>query len=252
MRCVNELRLAEFPFVIAGRMSNVLFRKPLYDGVVIKTTNYRTKNEAENTVTLSCGSTLRETIRDMASKDLGGMEGLFGIPGSVGGMVKQNAGAFGYEIADRFVSADCYFVSRNQISTVTKKDMEFEYRNSALSSKETILLSATFSFVHKRRSEIFEEIADYTSQRRQKQPIAMPSLGSVFKRCEGIGAGYYIDKAKLRGHRVGGAEISGKHAGFIVNAGGATADDYLALIELAKERVYNLFGIELQEEIEII
>ena len=184
--------------------------------------------------------------------DMGGLEGLFGIPGTVGGMVRQNAGAFGYEVKDRFVLARCYFPDTGDIAELSPRDMEFTYRGSILSRKGAILLCATFDFIYKKRDEILREIREYRDKRLLTQPLDKPSLGSVFKRHQGVGAGYYIDKLGLKGFSIGGACVSDKHAGFIINTGGATADDYLKLVDYVKSAVYSAFGIELEEEIEII
>ena len=239
------------PFITVGKMSNVLFKNKMFDGVIVITSKNKTKNVAENYVTLSCGCSLSEIARQMAKCNLGGFEGLYGIPGTVGGMVRQNAGAFGYEVSDRFLSALCYVRSEKALRHFEKSDMLFSYRDSILSDKDIILLSATFSLLTKSHSDIFAEIKSYSEKRRGTQP-SEPSLGSVFKRHNGISAGYYIDKAGLKGFSIGGAKISEKHAGFIINTGEAVAVDFLALVQFIKDKVYTEFGIELKEEFEII
>lgn len=249
---VKTLKEADVPYIVIGGMSNVLFKKGVYDGVMIKTAKINTNYMAENKLVLSCGMKLGRVIRRLAEKNLGGMEGLCGIPGTVGGMVKQNAGAFGYEVADRFTEAVCYYAETNRTRTMSKADMEFSYRDSVLKRRKLIILSATFEPIQKAREQILTEIDSYKKHRLLTQPTEYPSLGSTFKRHLGIGAGYYIDKAGLKGYSVGGARVSEKHAGFIVNVGGATADDYLKLIDCIKQRVYAVFGIELEEEVEII
>ena len=233
-------------------MSNVLIKERLYDGVLIKTTEIISKTEAENRITLSCGASLVAELRPMASRGLGGLEGLWGIPGTVGGMVKQNAGAYGYETADRLIGATCYVRSAHTVTRYTKEELNFAYRDSLLSDKNFVLLNATFELVPKLREDVLSEVKDYALKRRASQPIEYPSLGSVFKRYNGVSAAYYIDGAGLKGYAVGGARVSEKHAGFIVNSADATADDYLRLIDYVKERVMTVFGIELKEEIEII
>ncbi len=249
---VKALKDADLPYVVTGRMSNVLFKCGKYNGIIIKTTKSRTNTIAESKISLSCGSSLSGIIRRLADKNLGGMEGLCGIPGTVGGMVKQNAGAFGYEISDRFTEAICYCPQSNEICKMSKGDMQFSYRDSILKKQSLILIRATFTLLDKTREEVLAEIDEYKAKRLLTQPTEYPSLGSTFKRHMGIGAGYYIDKAGMKGYSVGGARVSEKHAGFIINAGGATADDYLKLIDCIKQRVYAEFGIELEEEVEII
>ena len=249
---VGALDENEIPFIIVGRMSNVLLKDSLYKGVLIITTNIKGKCRAETQVTASCGESLSDVIRMMALSDLGGCEGLCGIPASVGGAARQNAGAFGYEVSDRFTKALCYRRSTGELFEITKEEMQFSYRDSALKDKDIVLLNATFDFLPRCREAVFAEINEYAKKRREAQPTDKPSLGSVFKRYDGVGAGYYIDKAGLKGYSVGGVEISRKHAGFIVNNGDATADDFLRLVDIVKERVSSVFGIELKEEIEII
>ena len=254
-KLVNLLSLLceiQIPYKLMGGMTNLLVKNGMYDGVVIKTDKLQRKRLAENRITLFCGVRMASVIRSMARLGLGGMDGLAGIPGSVGGMVRQNAGAYGYEISDRFVSADCYLTKDKKVVTLSKDCMQFEYRNSVLTDNSTVLVSATFELIPSSPQLLLERISDFGKKRRASQPIEYPSLGSTFKRYNGQSAGFYIDRAGLKGARVGAAEVSEKHAGFIINKGGATADDFLKLIDIVKGRVYSYFGIELEEEIEII
>lgn len=252
MTLIDALNDAGIPHVLLGGMSNVLFKTKTYNGVVVKTTKIKSKNEAESRVALLCGDRMSRIAFEIAERDLGGFEGLVGIPGTVGGMVRQNAGAFGYEISDRFIEAICYIPTTRTVRKYTRSDMCFSYRYSVLITDGAILLSATFDAVCKKRADILSEIDTYRARRLATQPTDMPSLGSTFKRHDGVSAGFYIDRAGLKGYSIGGARISEKHAGFIVNVGNATSDDYLKLIDYTKERVYSVFGIILREEIEII
>lgn len=230
----------------------MLIQDGIYNGMVVKTDRIATKTVAENQITLGCGIKMSSVIMKMASLGFGGMEGLAGIPGTVGGMVRQNAGAFGYEVSDRFTEARCYFPKESKIKIISKDEMNFSYRHSFLTDEPAILLSAVFDLLPAETCDIFSRIGELRSKRLLTQPIEYPSLGSVFKRHGGVGAGYYIDKCGLKGFSVGGAQVSEKHAGFIINKGGATADDFLKVLEHVKNRVYAVFGIELEEEIEII
>ena len=249
---ISRLNDINAKYIVLGKMSNVLIKNGKYDGVIIKTHKINRYKLAESTLTLSCGASLSRIAQKMATLDLGGMEGLIGIPGTVGGMVRQNAGAFGYEISDRFKYAICYLHSTQNTVKLFKDDMQFAYRDSILAHAKATLINATFELIPKRYDDIVDEIESYRIKRLETQPITMPSLGCVFKRYNGVSAGYYIDKAGLKGYSIGGACVSRKHAGFIVNNGGATATDYLNLIEYVKERVFHEFNIELEEEIEII
>ncbi len=249
---IRFLSNANIPFLVLGKMSNVLFKAPVYNGVIIKTTKIDRKVAAEDGICLSCGCSIQGAVNYLADNDKGGFEGLFGIPGSIGGMVKQNAGAFGYEISDLFLHAEIYDIFGDKVVRYSKENMCFGYRSSVLKPSSLVLLNAVFSVISIPKEEVFRKISELKDKRKQSQPVGEPSLGCVFKRADGIGAGYYIDRLGLKGYRIGGAEISHKHAGFIVNKGTATADDVLRLIEFIKEKVYSEFGIVLEEEIEII
>lgn len=249
---IRTMSYERIPFFVVGNMTNVLLKDAVYNGVIIKTTNIKRKNVAENAVELSCGERLQGVIRYFAEKDLGGMEGLYGIPGTVGGMVRQNAGAFGYEISNSLIEAVCYFPSRGEVLSLSREEMLFSYRTSILEKESAVLLAATFKFTEKKKNDVLDEIYEYRQKRLKSQPYGCPSLGSIFKRCDGVSAGYYIDKVGMKGVRIGGAEVSKKHAGFIINVGNATSADYLALIEQIKQKVHLEFGIRLKEEIVII
>lgn len=249
---ISTLEDKGLPYIVVGGFSNILIKGGVYNGIIVKTDKILTKTLAENKMTFGCGVRMASAIIQAASLNLGGMEGLAGIPGTVGGMVKQNAGAFGYEISDRFLEASCYFPKESKVRVLCKNDMNFSYRHSLLADETAILLSATFDFLPKSRNDILTQIKTFRTKRIETQPIEYPSLGSIFKRYEGIGAGYYIDKCGLKGFSVGGAQVSEKHAGFIVNRGGATAEDFLRVLEYVKDRVDSVFDIQLEEEIEII
>ncbi len=239
-------------FLIVGNISNILFKSRFYNGVVIKTSKIRTKILAEKYYELGCGNCFSSMARMLSEKEISGYEGLVGIPGTVGGMVYQNAGAFGYEISDIFISARIFNSATLEIKDYDRDGMNFSYRESLLKNKNLLLLSAKFSFTRRLRQDILHSVNEFRMKRQSTQPIREYSLGSTFKRVDGISAGFYIDKAGLKGFSIGGAAVSDVHAGFLINKGGASADDMLKLIEAVKERVYHSFGIELKEEIEII
>jgi len=241
-----------FRYKVIGRMSNILPTDDVYDGILVKTHEMQEKTVAENKVTVQCGATLAEMIWFCAHVDLGGAEELFMIPATIGGAVFNNAGAHGKEISDIFVSARLYFPLDKSILVYSREDMRFNYRDSILKHREIYLLSATFRFESSDFPFIKNKVEHFARLRRSFQPLDRPSLGSTFKRYEGVSAGYYIDRAGLKGCRVGGAMVSEKHAGFIVNAGGATASDVKQLIECVKQAVFDRFGIWLQEEIEFL
>lgn len=240
------------PYTIVGRMSNVLFKDDFYSGIIIKTDKIDKKYLAEDRIVLECGCSLPPVARQLAEYDLGGFEGLLGIPGSVGGMIRQNAGAFGYEISDRFYFAEIYDSKKDDRRVLCRDEMYFGYRTSILKDKNLVLLSATFRALQKPKNTFIGEVKKYMDIRRNSQPMNEHSLGSVFKKVDGVSAGYYIDLLGLKGFSIGGASVSKKHAGFIVNDGTATARDVLYLIDIIKSKVFGEFGIALEEEIEII
>ena len=252
--CELSSRLAKekIPYRIIGRMSNTMSGDGEYDGVVIKTDKLNRKYGAESTIVAECGAKLSDVIWDMARRDMGGCEELFLIPASVGGAVYNNAGAHGRCISDVIASCEVYYPKDRRTVTLSREEMCFGYRDSLLKSRDAILLRATLKFEKKPFSDIKERIRECAKIRRAAQPLEYPSLGSVFKRHGDVGAGYYIDRAGLKGLRVGNAEVSRKHAGFIINLGGAVPSDITTLIIEVKRRVFDTFGIMLEEEIEII
>lgn len=239
-------------FKVVGRMTNTMFRDGFFDGVVIQTSKLNRKSRAEDVYTAECGVRLSRLIWDAAKAGLGGAEELFMIPGCVGGSVFNNCGAHAKCIEDIFVRGDFYSISQGKIITLEKSEMFFSYRYSVLASRDLTLLRADFKFEKSDFEYVKNKISEYISIRRGSQPLDYPSLGSVYKRDNGVGAGYYIEKAGLKGYRIGDAEISKKHAGFILNVGNATSFDVDELIMHTKKSVYEKFGVDLKEEIEII
>ncbi len=249
---LNILCDMQIPFVVVGRMSNVLFSDRTYNGVIVVTTKLRGYSLAENKVDVLCGECPGKMALGIAKSNLGGFEGIVGIPGTLGGMLRSNAGAYGSEISDRFFAACIYDLKAREVHIYSKADMQFSYRTSILKDRAYVLLSAVFEPVEKSYNEIISTVSYNSEQRKRSQPTLLPSLGSVFKKCNGVSAGYYIDRLGLKGYSIGDAQISEKHAGFIINRGNATAADIISLVEFIKTRVNDAFGIELEEEIEII
>ncbi len=249
---VTYLNRIGLKHVVVGGLSNILFRNPIYNGVVINVVKISTKSRADCCCQVSCGCRISSVIRYMAEAGYGGAEALYHIPGTLGGMIKSNAGAFGTEIADLIFDCSILDARTGAVFTASRQSMGFGYRSCLLMNSDSlILLSARLRLVPMDTKEIVEQISRLGKLRRACQPIE-PSLGSIFKRVDGVSAGYYIDQCGLKGRQIGGAQISSKHAGFITNIGNAIADDVIALIELAKECVYTKFGVMLEEEIKII
>ena len=249
---LDHLKKTKISHRVLGRLSNVLFRDFYYDGVIIKTDGVNAIDIKDDFVTLGCGCFFPNAVKAIAEYNLGGFEGLSGIPGSVGGMLKQNAGAFGYQISDRLIECSVYDATTLSVAVLNNAQMDFEYRNSAINDGKYVVISAKFKAENISRQEILSSINEFSEIRRNTQPINEPSLGSAFKRVDGIGAGYFIDKLGLKGFAIGGAMISRKHAGFVVNVGNASASDVIMLMDYVKKRAFAELGIALEEEIEII
>ena len=198
-----------------------------------------------------CGVLLSRVAQEALKAELEGFEFASGIPGTVGGGVYMNAGAYGPELKDVIESVR-YIDEDGNFSEILAKDAEFGYRSSIFAKKGYIVTGCTFKLKKGNREEIKELINDFTNRRVTKQPIEKPSAGSVFKRPEGYFAGALIEEAGLKGFSIGGAEVSPKHAGFIVNKGSATAKDVLDLIEYIKSTVYEKNGVMLETEIKLV
>lgn len=240
-------------YKILGRMSNVLPPDDKYKSVVIKTDLLRDIYISENTVVADVGISLPVLARNLADSGLSGTEELSGIPGSLGGAIFGNAGAFGREISDLVKNVEIYDPEKDTFETLSHQNAEFIYRGSLFTNKHFVILSATLDLCARSSDEIRSRMEHFLSARKQNQPSGEPSLGSVFKRpYEDLSAAQLIDRCGLKGYSIGGATVSEKHAGFIVNKGGATSKDYLDLANCVEDRVYEKFGIKLQKEIEIL
>ncbi len=237
---------------VIGRMSNTLPPDGEYDGIVIDTSYLSSVGILGDVIKAECGARLSRVIWGALKQGLGGLEELMMIPASVGGAVYNNAGAHGRVISDCIIDADVFSVRDGVRLTIARDDMRFGYRHSVYMDEEYVLLSARFKTCSRNFEESKHRITELAHQRRNGQPLEFPSLGSVFKRYEGQGAGYYIERSGLKGYRIGDAEVSRKHAGFIINVGNATSTDVLALVDYVKIRVFDTFGITLEEEIEIL
>ena len=238
------------PFIL-GNGSNLLVSDKGIRGVVVKLGEGLDKITADGeTVTCGAGALLTRLCVFAAEHSLSGAEALYGIPGSVGGAVYMNAGAYGSEIKDILVSAD-YIDADGEAGTLEGVE-GYGYRRSPFTDSDMIITAATFAFSKGDRAEIEEKMAEIKSRRSDKQPLNYPSAGSVFKRPEGCYAAALIEDAGLKGTTVGGAQVSEKHAGFIVNTGGATTTDIMRLIEIVKERVFKDSGVELETEVRFV
>jgi UDP-N-acetylmuramate dehydrogenase len=199
-------------------------------------------------VEVPAAANLGTTVMECSKRNLGGLEGLIGVPGTVGGALRMNAGAYGTQIGD-FVRAVALFRgSTRRIEVVPTEDVRFEYRHTSF-APDDVLLSATLELPERPYAEILQRIKQCNQKRRASQPIHEKSAGCIFKNPPGHSAGKMIDELGLKGTRMGGAVISERHANFIVNRGQATAADIFALMDLIRERVLAAYGIELEEEV---
>lgn len=236
---------------IIGGMTNVLPCDERFCGVLISLGGLRGYEARDGVLNVSAGENLGRVAIRIAEDGYGGLSGFVGIPGTVGGAVAGNAGAFGAEISDVLIDA-CVYDAEQGVHVTSCAELDFSYRHSLLKSKAGItVLSARFKLLRKSRDEIKSQIKEILAKRRSTQPHE-PSLGCVFKRTEIGSAARLIDLAGLKGMRIGNAAISEKHAGFIVNLGGATAKDYKTLAAIAAERIYDGFGIRPELEIEFL
>ncbi len=239
-------------YKILGRMSNVLPPDNEYCGVIVRTDRLSLVRFDNESISAEAGASLPHIASLAADCGIGGFEELSGIPGSVAGAVVGNAGAFGREISDVLVSVKCYFPDEGILQNFTSKNMDFAYRHSIIKNKNCLVLSCVFEGKTSSVDEVKSRLATFRDERNKRQPTDKPSLGSTFKRpCDGVSAGALIDACGLKGFSVGGAAISTKHAGVIVNLGGASAADYIEVAEKAQGEVYRRFQVNLEKEIEI-
>lgn len=237
---------------ILGKGSNVLFADTGFDGAVLSTgaMTGRPRFE-ENTVHADAGLGLNTLCKAVAARGLSGLEFAFGIPGSVGGAVYMNAGAYGGEMRD--VLAGVTFLDESgAVRTLPAEKLELGYRTSVFERTGWCVLSAELRLSPGRKEEIEAAMQELMARRVEKQPLEYPSAGSAFKRPQGAFAGALIQQCGLRGARVGGAAISEKHCGFIVNLGGATCADVLALADLVCKTVKEQTGYLLEKEIRVV
>lgn len=236
---------------VIGNGSNLLVLDGGIRGLVIKIgRKFSGITKDGNFITVGSGTLMSQMGTFALENRLGGAEFAHGIPGSVGGGIYMNAGAYGGELKDIIVSAE--YVKDGRLCKAERDEMQLGYRKSIFQSLDAVITSVTFKLYPDTRENILQKMNDFKSRRQEKQPLEFPSAGSTFKRPEGYFAGALIEEAGLKGKSIGGAQVSEKHAGFVINKGGATASDICALIEYIKERVFETSGVMLETEIKII
>ena len=237
---------------VIGLGSNLLITdKGIRGCVLVLADNYDDIKLNGTELSVLAGTSLNKAAKYSIAHGLTGMEEISGIPGSVGGAVSMNAGAYGKEIKDVCISVKAFDLAGNEYS-FTNDQMNFSYRHSRIFDQDLIVSSATFKLENDDKNEALEKYEDYTNRRETKQPLDKKSAGSTFKRPEGSYASKLIDECGLRGYRVGDCQVSEKHCGFIINAGEAASADMLAFIEEVAGIVYDKTGFKLEREVKLI
>ena len=251
---ISHLKENGVPFMVIGNGSNLLVSDEGIEGVVISLGKAAGKidiNEADSTVAVEAGAMLAQVANTCAETGLTGLEFASGIPGSIGGAVYMNAGAYGGEMKDIITSVTVLSDS-GDIKEYKTDELDMSYRHSALMETGEIVLQAKLQLQKGDKAEIKAKIDDIRQHRIDKQPLNFPSAGSTFKRPEGYFAGKLIDDTGLRGYTVGGAQVSEKHCGFVVNKSNATAAEVLQLMKDVDSKVFEKFGVHLTPEVRII
>lgn len=240
------------PVFVLGKGSNILVSDSGIRGAVIFTGGLNSV-ELTDSLTIKAGSglSLMQLCNFALENSLSGLEFAFGIPGTVGGAAFMNAGAYGGEMKDVFVS--CSHVDmRGMCGVLAGEELDLSYRHSAYEDNGFIITSASVRLEKGEKEQIKEKMYGFLARRKEKQPLEFPSAGSTFKRPQGYFAGALIEQCGLKGTSIGGAQVSEKHAGFVINRGGATADDVLRLVELVAQTVEKETGVRLEPEIRFI
>ena len=251
---IKYARENNLKITIIGNGSNLLVLDSGIKGLVLKIEIDELKIEKkENYVEVTVGSGYKTMAlgAKLMNEGITGFEELSGIPGTIGGAIFMNAGAYGKEIKDINISTKCMDYDGN-IFILQNKEQEFEYRSSIFKNGKYIILETKLKLEDGKKEEIKNKINEFLSSRKEKQPLEYPSAGSTFKRQEGVITAKLIDECGLKGVKIGGAMVSTKHAGFIVNYSNATAKDVLNLIKYIKEKIYEKYGIKIEEEIRIV
>lgn len=240
------------PFLFIGNGSNMLFTDAGFPGLVVKLGEaFEAVSVSGTCITAGAGALLSVISRAAAAEGLTGLEFASGIPGSLGGAVFMNAGAYGGEMKHVLVSVRA-MDRKGRVFEIPAEDLDLSYRHSCFEENGMVILSAKLRLEKGDKAAIDAKIKELTLQRTTKQPVAYPSAGSFFKRPEGYFAGKLVQNAGLKGLSVGGAQVSALHAGFVINKGGATATDVIDLMKIVQETVMDKFGVLLEPEVRII
>lgn len=250
---LREIKKNNYNFYILGNCTNIIVKDKGFDGIIIKLKNKLKdlKKVSDTEIYAGAGVSLKKVSEFAMENSLTGLEFAHGIPGSLGGGVVMNAGAYDGEMKN--VIKSVRLLDENfKVIEVSCQDMNFSYRHSLVQERDLIVLGATFSLSPGNKDDIREKYEEFDKRRAEKQPLDLPSAGSTFKRPTGYFAGKLIDDSGLRGFTHNGAGISEKHCGFVVNKNNATAKDVLETIEIVQKVVHDKFGVNLEREVKII
>ena len=240
---------------IIGNGSNLLISDEGIKGIVLKISleNIQIEEKEDNVIIIAgAGVKTMALAQTLKQKSIMGFEELAGIPGTIGGANYMNAGAYGKELKDIIVSTKAINKETGEIETLKNEEQELKYRSSIFKNRKYIIIETMLNLQKGIPEEIERKMNDFLNQRKEKQPIEYPSAGSTFKRGERFITAKLIDECGLKGYQIGGAQISEKHAGFIINKNNATSKDILDLIKYTKKKVFEKFGVQIEEEVEII
>lgn len=250
---INYCKANFLDYVVIGMGSNLLVSDKGYRGIVIKI-GQQMKNIAikDDKITAEAGVRLSELAKKAAKASLSGLEFAEGIPGSLGGGIFMNAGAYGGELKNIVTQVTAIDNETGEIINLSNGKIGFSYRSSVFQNKDYIIISADMQLQKSNSDEIYKKMKEYSRNRREKQPLEYPSAGSVFRRPAGHYVGPMIEQLGLKGFKIGDAQISEKHAGFIVNRGNATAQDVIELIKYIQNKVFKAYGVNLETEIKML
>lgn len=250
---ISILKSNEIPYFVMGNGSNLLVGDKGIRGAVIKISNSMSGCEvSDNIIKAEAGIKLSRLANTALKSELEGLEFASGIPGTLGGAIFMNAGAYGEEMKGIIADVTYIDTDREEIVTIPCDECEFGYRTSIFGKNNAIIVGATLRLKKGNPDAIRAKMNDLSARRTDKQPLDKPSAGSTFKRPEGYFAGALIQESGLMGCSVGGAEVSTKHAGFVINAGGATANDVASLIEKIQGVVEDKYGVRLEPEVKFV
>lgn len=252
---VNFLRHYEMPFLPVGNWTNLIVRDGGFRGMVVSLSGLRKlrvshKEDGTALMTAEAGCPLAELVRTAAKESLSGAEFCAGIPGSVGGAIRMNAGAYGGEIKD-IVKDVARMDKMGKVTVEARKELHFTYRNLDLPA-DSMIIAGTFLLQRGNRQEITAKMTDIMKKRKDNHPLDLPNAGSIFKNPPDFPAGRLIEESGLKGLRIGDAQISEKHANFIVNRGRASSSDILELIDIAIKSVFKKTGRILETEVKVV